>query len=194
MPAQRLRRNHWRRHTRSFALLAGAFALAIAAIAAPAGAATRTYSSGNLSKTIPAATNGGDSPGGLLTTINVPDKGHVKDVDAKVRLNYPTSAIDHLYAYLFSPQGKFVAMNEGSTNAPNMGSGSNSCSGTPTTFNDEATTPIGSAAAPYAGSFKPFQPLSKMDGQKVKGAWSLFIEGYETASGKLGCWKLKIKR
>lgn len=169
-------------------VIAAASVAAVAAVAAGGAAAkTRTYSSGNVHVVVP----GNDH--GRLSAIKVPDKGGIQDVDVKVRA---IGGISNLYAYVISPKGQSVAIDEeGADDGSSLGSGANDCGGTPTTFNDEAATPIGSGTAPYAGQFQPLQPLTPFDGHQMAGRWSLVLLNYNNGpiSITLGCWKLKIK-
>ncbi len=52
------------------------------------------------------------------------------------------------------------------------GSGNNLSS---TTFDDEAGTPIGSAGAPFTGTWQPDSPLFVFDGEAATGNWTLRI-------------------
>lgn len=62
-----------------------------------------------------------------------------------------------------------------------------------TRFNDEAATGIAGGTPPYAGSFKPLQPLSAVDRTSPNGRWRLEVAdqaGLET--GTLRGWSLRI--
>ncbi len=63
-----------------------------------------------------------------------------------------------------------------------------------TLFDDEASHSVAAGSAPFAGSYRPEQPLSAFDGQNARGRWSLVIE--DTAAfdeGHLNDWELIIK-
>lgn len=153
----------------------------------PGSTTTTNYSTGNIAVPIPDT-----------STVDVPlavsPSGTIADVDASMRLNHTFDA--DLVVSLISPAGTSVVLtrNRGGS-ADNYGSGPNDCSGTPTTFNDSAATPIGSGTAPFAGSFRPEDPLGNLDGEDQSGTWKLRVA--DTAAidtGTIGCFNLKIKR
>jgi subtilisin-like proprotein convertase family protein len=128
------------------------------------------------------------------TTIHVPNRGTVKDVNVAIRLNHTDTA--DLVLALISPHAKYVTLtNRSSTDAgDNLGSGPNNCSGTPTTFDDSGAL-LSSGASPYAGHFQTVTSLSQMIGQRTRGSWQLVvIDAAGGDTGTLGCWKLRIKR
>src|SRR5205085_2531925 len=56
-------------------------------------------------------------------------------------------------------------------------------------------TAIGSAAAPFAGTFKPSQALSAMNGRPSNGTWKLQIADVAAGdTGTLFCFRLTITR
>jgi hypothetical protein len=64
-----------------------------------------------------------------------------------------------------------------------------------TTLNDESSQSITEGVGPYAGSYRPVEPLSIFDGTNTLGAWSLLVQ--DTASGNVGVlhdWKLLINQ
>jgi subtilisin-like proprotein convertase family protein len=167
-------------------------AFAVAALsAAPAGAKvkTKTYSSGTVNAPITDHTLN-------RYPIKVGGKGKVKDVKVAVRISHAFDA--DLDIYLVSPRAEFVRLstdNGGSGN--DYGSGAADCTGTFTMFDDPATTPINAgtppAVAPFAGSFKPQEPLTAFKGAKRKGTWQLLVSDDDaTITGSLHCWQLTI--
>jgi len=161
--------------------------LACALVAAPAGAKTqtKTYSSGPIAAPITDASLN-------LFPIASKAKGKVKKVRVAARI---THAFDSdLDIYLVSPRAKFVQLSTDNGGTDNdYGAGPADCTGTFTTFDDAAPTPITAAAAPFAGSFKPQQPLSAVKGAKAKGQWQLLVSDDDPRdSGTLGCWQLTI--
>jgi Proprotein convertase P-domain len=75
------------------------------------------------------------------------------------------------------------------------GLGANDCSGTFTIFDDAAATPITAALPPFAGTFKPEQSLSSLNGERRRGTWSLSVADLSTTpgdTGTFGCWQLEI--
>jgi subtilisin-like proprotein convertase family protein len=62
-----------------------------------------------------------------------------------------------------------------------------------TTLDDEASTPITSANAPFSGTFRPEGSLSDFDGEDPVGVWTLEIKDAAAADdGILNSWSLKI--
>ena len=62
-----------------------------------------------------------------------------------------------------------------------------------TFLNDATNFPLVSGTPPFKGSFKPYKPLSKFNGQNPNGAWKLRI--YDRASGNTGileAWSLTL--
>jgi subtilisin-like proprotein convertase family protein len=99
------------------------------------------------------------------TTIHVPNRGTVKDVNVAIRLNHTDTA--DLVLALISPHAKYVTL----TGAL-----------------------LSSGASPYAGHFQPVTSLSQMIGQRTRGNWQLVvIDAAGGDTGTLGCWKLRIK-
>jgi subtilisin-like proprotein convertase family protein len=72
--------------------------------------------------------------------------------------------------------------------------GGNGDNFTNTTFDDSAPTSISSASAPFTGTFRPMDALSKFNGMNAGGKWTLWIEddgGGQT--GTLQSWSMEIK-
>jgi subtilisin-like proprotein convertase family protein len=117
-------------------------------------------------------------------------------VNVAVRITHPFDR--DLDIYLVSPRAKFVQLssdNGGSNN--DYGSGAADCTGAFTVFDDLGTIPINagrpSAAAPFAGTFKPEQPLASFNGAKAKGTWQLLVSDDEPRDvGTMDCWELTI--
>ena len=163
-----------------------AAALSILA-AGPAAASAKTFSSGNRHLAI-------KDRQATVSTIKVKTAGIIKDVNVMVRL-------DHAYdpdldLYLVSPAGRVVQLstnNGASGGSADYGTGNDDCTGTPTIFDDETTTSIFDGTPPFAGPFKPEQPLSTLDRSQRKGTWRLIVGDNATGNqGTLYCWKLKI--
>ncbi|NUO20421.1 proprotein convertase P-domain-containing protein, partial [bacterium] len=100
-----------------------------------------------------------------FVTINVPIEYQITDLN--VCLDIVHTYDGDLEITLTSPMGTVVDLSMG-----NGGSGDNF---TCTTFDDEATTAIGSGVAPFSGSFIPDSPLAAVDGENAVGAWVLAI-------------------
>lgn len=148
---------------------------------------TEVYSTGNIAVGIP------DS-GSVDVPIDVPDAGTILEVESRVRLDH--SYDGDLAISLVSPTGTIVDLssrNGGSGN--NYGVGANDCTGTPTEFDDDATTSITAGAAPFAGSFRPEQLQGDNAGDEQQGEWVLRIADLSGGDfGWVGCVQLAITR
>ena len=124
----------------------------------------------------------------------VTDTGTIGDVNVSVRLNHTFDG--DLLLRLIAPDGTEVnlANNRGGA-GDNFGAGANDCSGTPTVFDDSAGSPIGSGVAPFAGTFRPENPLAALNGKEMNGTWKLRVT--DTAAldvGTVGCVQLELRR
>ena len=150
-------------------------------------AVVSNYSSGGIAVTIPD-----------LSTIEVPitvvDTGVVSDVNVRIRLDHTFDA--DLDIFLVSPDGTTVELStDNGSSGNNFGSGTNDCSGTPTVFDDSAAASITSGTVPFAGTFRPEQPLSALNGKSINGTWKLRItDDLGGDTGTVGCWELEINR
>ncbi|MFZ0060575.1 MAG: proprotein convertase P-domain-containing protein [Pyrinomonadaceae bacterium] len=151
------------------------------------GTVSANYSSGNIAVPIPDVAS-------VDVPINVPDVGAVNDVNVRVRLNHTFDG--DLEISLVHPDGTVVLLSDnrgGSGN--NFGTGTSDCSGTPTIFDDEAGTTIASGSAPFAGSFRPDQMLSALDGKLTNGTWKVrFSDTAMLDTGTVGCVTLELSR
>jgi len=150
-------------------------------------AVTDSYSTGDLATPIPDLST-------IEVPIEVPDAGVISDVNVRLRLNHTFDG--DLEIRLVAPDGTAVLLSNNRGGAgDNFGSGPNNCSGTFSVFDDSAATPIASGVAPFAGSFRPDQPLSALNGKASNGTWKLRIS--DTAAldvGTVGCVQLEISR
>lgn len=146
-----------------------------------------SYSSGGMAIPIP-------DLGTIQPTIVVPDTGIVGDLDVRIRLNHTFDG--DLDIFLVGPDGTTVELSTDNGGAgDNYGAGANDCTGIFTVFDDSAGTSITGGGAPFAGAFRPEQPLSAFNGKTVNGVWTLRISddsGVDT--GTLLCWELQISR
>jgi subtilisin-like proprotein convertase family protein len=122
-------------------------------------------------------------------------RSKVKDVDVGVRISHSYNLDVDLS--LTAPNGRSVDLSSdnGGSGEDDYGSGSTSCSGTKTVFNDEAETSIEDGSSPFNGQFLPEERLSTLDGSKVKGPWRLTVTDDFTidTDGVLHCFDLKVK-
>jgi hypothetical protein len=130
--------------------------------------------------------------GTVNVPVNVPDPGLVADVNAGVRLNHTFDA--DLEINVQDPVGRNALLSQNNGGAgDNYGTGNNDCTGTPTTFDDEAVTPISAGTAPFSGSFQPETPLSVFDGRGMNGVWNFsFADQAGLDTGVVGCARLTI--
>ncbi|MDX6271235.1 MAG: hypothetical protein QOD28_2458 [Acidobacteriota bacterium] len=146
-----------------------------------------TYGSGNIAVPLPDNTT-------IEIPITVSDVGAVADVNVRVRLNHAFDG--DVEIRLVHPDGTTILLSDNRGGAGvNFGNGANDCSGTPTTFDDSAAVAITAGAAPFAGSFRPEQLLSALNGKPTAGTWKLRIS--DTANGDtgtIGCVQLQISR
>jgi subtilisin-like proprotein convertase family protein len=131
-----------------------------------------TFASGNVVVPIPDFVSG--VPGIAEVAIPVDGTGLVGNVKVSVRLNHTFDG--DLQISLIAPSGKAVVLAERrGGSGDNFGSGATDCSGTPTVFDDSATTAISAGVAPFAGSFRPDTPLSGFKGTTMAGTWRLRV-------------------
>jgi len=160
------------------------YTLQVGALGPPA---TATAGTGNIATPIPDLNT-------VEIPINVTNTGAVADVNVRVRLDH--SFDGDLEMRLVHPDGTTVLLSDNrGGSGDNFGTGANDCSGTPAVFDDQAAATVASGTAPFAGSFKPEQPLSALNGKPTAGTWKLRIT--DTASldtGTVGCVTLEITR
>jgi subtilisin-like proprotein convertase family protein len=149
--------------------------------------ALATYSSGNLALAIPIT-------GEVSSPISIPVFGAIVDLDLKVRINHTFDA--DLDISLRAPDGTtFQAFDAVGDTEDNFGSGASNCNGTPTTLDDSAATFIEAGIAPFAGSYRPKNPLAVFNGKETSGTWTLRINDHGAGDvGTLYCWQLTIRR
>ncbi|HYY42201.1 MAG TPA: proprotein convertase P-domain-containing protein, partial [Pyrinomonadaceae bacterium] len=152
-----------------------------------AGQINTTTGTGNLAAAIPDA-------GFSEIPINVAARGLVSDVNVRVRLDHQNDGDVDLF--LVAPDGTEVELStdNGGTGA-NYGTGTNDCAGTFTVFDDSAANSITTAAAPFAGTFKPESALAAFNGRQSFGTWKLRVADDAVGdTGTLGCVQLELTR
>ncbi|MCI0598327.1 MAG: proprotein convertase P-domain-containing protein [Beijerinckiaceae bacterium] len=147
-----------------------------------------SHSSGSIAVPIPDTSS-------VEVPLTVPAVGYVVHIVPRVRLNHTFDS--DLRLSLIAPTGQTVSLsNRRGGSGDNYGSGANDCSGTLSAFSDAAATPVSAGAAPFAGTFRPDQPLmSVLAGVPTDGVWKLRVEdlvGGDT--GTIGCFALTIVR
>ena len=124
-----------------------------------------------------------NNPTGATSTISVADSSLVQDVNVTVNITHTFDG--DLTLSLITPQNTSITLS-----TRRGGSGDNYQN---TVFDDEATTPIGSGAAPFTGSFKPDSFLSAADGVSGAGSWKLkAIDQAAQDVGTIDNWTLSI--
>lgn len=161
--------------------LLGATALLCVA-AAPASAKTKTAS-----KTV--CVGGGAIPNAPHTLLQVPvslgklpKKARITDVNAALRVTHP--ATSELTAYLASPAGKLAMLADLERTGIDADFGTGpGCGGSPTSWDDEAAGPdMTGVGGTKEGTFKPYTPLSVMDGGFAAGNFTFIVEDLDESS------------
>jgi subtilisin-like proprotein convertase family protein len=127
-------------------------------------------------------------------TVSAPAGTRAVDVNVSIRANHTYDS--DVQVSLISPDGTQVMLaNRRGADGDNFGSGTTSCAGTLTGFDDSAATPIGSGVAPFNGTFTPDQPLAGLQGATVNGTWTLrWTDLAGGDSGTMFCVNLAITR
>jgi subtilisin-like proprotein convertase family protein len=131
-----------------------------------------------------------DSAGGVGSSVFVPDRGRIKD------LNVTVSGIQHswvgdLVIDIVGPDGTSVRL------ADHPGGPDNSDDNfTGTVFDDEAAQSISAGTAPYTGNFRPQNDqLSRFDGKSRQGTWTLRVRDlFEGDTGTLQGWGVATQK
>ena len=130
-----------------------------------------------------------DNGNGVESTLNVPASGRIKDVDVVIGgITHPW--VGDLALELRHPDGTIVELARHPGGPDNSG---NNFTGT--VFDDEATTNISQASAPYTGRFRPQNDqLSRLDGKDKRGTWRLRVKDlYEGQAGTLVSWGTGVR-
>src|SRR5581483_8658669 len=138
----------------------------LAVLAASAGAATHTYSTGTIRVAIP---DGGTVERGVA----VPDRGPVGSVSVGLRIAHPHLA--DLTLSLVSPAGTVVRlMSHAGADGADAGTGARGCNGSLLYFSD-GSDPVSGATTPLDGAWGPESPLARVNGEQARGRWTLRI-------------------
>ncbi|HET7503676.1 MAG TPA: proprotein convertase P-domain-containing protein [Kofleriaceae bacterium] len=151
----------------------------------------------------PVTTDATATTGNLTTTIadvateivpiDVAAAGQIVDLDVRIRANHTFDG--DLGFTLIGPDGTTVDLSSNNGGSgDNYGDGATDCTGRPTVFDDQAPNPIAVAAAPFAASFRPEQPLSRFTGRTARGTWRLQVsDSAALDTGTLFCVQLVFK-
>jgi subtilisin-like proprotein convertase family protein len=139
------------------------------------GAVTVTQASTDVPKAIPDA-----NPTGVVSNRFVSPYGFLTDMNITIGSLMHTFDSD-LTIDVISPAGTIVRVfNRHGGGGDNL---------TDTVFDDAATTSITAGAAPFTGSFRPFEPLSTFNGQQIHGTWKLkIVDDAGMDTGTLNSW------
>src|SRR4029079_2786620 len=93
----------------------------------------------------------------------------------------------NLTGYLISPAGRRVMLFGG-------GDGGDGDNFNFTTFDDAAATPVALGTAPFSGPYRPEEPLSNFNGDRLtsSGYWMLEIQNRANDPGLLVQWSLSV--
>jgi hypothetical protein len=121
--------------------------LLLALAARPAGAATKTYSTGSIALAIPAGNT-------VERTLSVTDAGPVWFVNVSLRIAHPRAS--ELSITLVGPSGTGVPVSvHGGGSGADYGTGAG-CGGELASFQDEQAEPVSLASAPFVdGPYRP---------------------------------------
>ncbi len=133
----------------------------------------------------PLAIPANGTQGTVTSDLHVTDTREIIDVNVQVRIRH--DFVGDLKISLISPTGKQVVLS-------NRRGGSGSQGMTPTLFDDEGLQDIAAGSSPFAGTYRPDEPLGGFDGLNATGTWTLKIE--DLAGGNAGFldgWRLDLK-
>jgi subtilisin-like proprotein convertase family protein len=110
--------------------------------------------------------------------MTVPDDYEVADVDVQVDITHPNDGeVD-------------LTIGRGSLQYLTNSNGGTGDDFADTIFDDEAAVAIAVGTAPFAGRYRPTDPLSSFDGVSAKGTWSIMAKDTSTGPGTLNYWRL----
>ncbi len=152
-----------------------------------ASGATRTYSSGALRVAIA-------DQGTVDRAIAIPDAGAVSYLAVSLRLDH--ARVADLVISLVAPDGASVPLSvRRGGGGRNFGSGSRTCSGQVTVFEDGAALRLADDDPPFEGLYRPDGRLARLYGKEARGRWTLRIADERIGqTGTLFCWKLDLSR
>jgi subtilisin-like proprotein convertase family protein len=131
-----------------------------------------------------------DSAAGVASSVFVPDRGRIKDVNVTIA-GIAHSWVGDLQIDITGPDGTTVRLADHPGGPNNQG---DNLSGT--VFDDEAGTNISQGSPPYTGNFKPQNDqLSRFDGRSRRGTWTLRVRDlFEGDTGTLTGWGVATQK
>lgn len=156
------------------------------AVGTPTLTPVMNYASSDVPKAIPDKANDSSStpPGSVTSNLPIAVSGTVSKIKVHVAISHTWDG--DLALTLISPANTSVLLkhNTGDSGANFVG----------TIFDDDATMDIGSASAPFTGSFRPENALSTFSGDPINGTWKLNItDNAHGDSGTLTGWSLDFQ-
>jgi subtilisin-like proprotein convertase family protein len=128
------------------------------------------------------------TPGNIVySVINVPQSLTVASVKVQVNITYPLDSnlrIDLVYYDNSGLRRSILTLSDF------VGTGANFQD---TTFDDAAATPIAAGTPPFAGSYRPSDPLSALAGHNAQGYWVLEVGSFAGRTGAVNSWSLIIQ-
>lgn len=121
--------------------------------------------------------------GSVLSKLHVPAGVRIRQPHVTVSISHPFDS--DLRIAVIAPTGKTVVL------ADAMGTWGDDFSGT--TFSDGANTSIVSALPPFAGRYRPVEPLTDLSGSPRGGTWKLKVTDLRGRyAGRLNTWRLEL--
>lgn len=132
---------------------------------------------------------------GDLHLIEITNRFRVAKVRVSVHATHP--AVGQLRFQLIGPADETISFSSTAVELINHRGGAGNNLGSScdlrTTFDDAAASSVVSSLAPFAGEFRPEDPLSKFIGVSSYGSWRLLVN--DSAAGGIGavqCWSLEL--
>lgn len=136
-----------------------------------------------------------DDGGTMLDGIYVTNNFRVAKVRVSVHATHPS--VGQLRFQLIGPGDETVSYGVTGVELITYRGGAGNNLGTScnvrTTFDDDAASSVVSSSAPFAGTFRPENPMSEFIGASSYGHWYLLVE--DNAAGSIGvvqCWSLEL--
>jgi subtilisin-like proprotein convertase family protein len=123
----------------------------------------------------------------VYSVINIPQNVTIASLKVQVNITYPLDSNLRIDLAYYDAAG---FLRSTLTLSDFVGAGANFQG---TTFDDAAATPIAAGAPPFAGSYRPSEPLSALAGHNAQGTWVLEVGGFAGGSGTVNSWSLIIQ-
>jgi subtilisin-like proprotein convertase family protein len=123
----------------------------------------------------------------VSSVINVPQSVTIASLKVQVNITYPRDSDLRIDLVYIDSSGFLRAV---LVLSDFVGAGANFQG---TTFDDAAATPIAAGTPPFAGSYRPSDPLSVLAGQSAQGTWVLEVGDFAGGHGTVNSWSLIIQ-